>query len=102
MTQTPAETRRAQQDKDMEAVLETPQGRRVLWRILHDWGRFMRVAGDEPDARIAALLEGRRIVGASLWTEAQRVSPELHALMVREALAEEQAKRELALAEAKD
>lgn len=95
-----AESRHAQEDKDVEVVIDTPEGRRLLWRIIARWGGLFELSVD-PDVRIAALLEGRRAVALALYRETQRVSPQQHALMVQEALADEQSDRALAEAEAK-
>jgi hypothetical protein len=79
--------RDAQFSSDLGAVLETPQGRRVLYRVIFS------VAGVESLSYTGVneatnFREGRRDVGLTLIREAQEMHPELYLLMLSEAVRE--------------
>lgn len=79
--------REAQYRSDLGAVLATPQGRRVLYRII------FTVAGAESLSFTGSnegtnFREGRRDVGLTLIREAQDLHPEAYLAMLSEAVLE--------------
>lgn len=80
-----ARLRQAQREDDIRHVLSTPHGRRFYWRVISELGDIHGLALDA-DPRTAAVVEGRRAVGVSLYQEAQRIDADLHLAMVTEAL----------------
>lgn len=64
---TRADRRRARELEDLIALLDTPQGRRVLWRLLDHCGAFQSVFA-ETDAR-TNYNAGRQDVGHFLLAE---------------------------------
>lgn len=80
---TPRE-RTKQRDDDLRSVLSAPAGRRFLWRLLVQSGLHGASYSESPTA--TAYAEGRRAVAISLMREAQRVTPELYAVALKEQL----------------
>ena len=69
-------------------VLETPEGRRVLWRVLESAGIYRSTfAGD--DTHRSAMLEGRRSMGLELFDDIMSYVPGQYPVMQRESLSEE-------------
>jgi hypothetical protein len=64
-----------QQEEDLRAVLATPQGERVLWRILSKTAPFQPTFARSD--RESAFAEGRRNLGLWLIGELQRVGPDV-------------------------
>jgi hypothetical protein len=72
----------AQRDSDMQAVLETPEGRRLMWK-------FMAACGVEgscfnPNAAIAAYTSGKRDAGQMLKAWIVQAGEKAFLLMVQE------------------
>ena len=84
--------RKQREDRDLQAVLATPEGRRVLWRVIDEFGHLMRLSFDL-DERNTSLHEGRRAVALSLYEECARVAPAHHVHMLNEALLRQQQDR---------
>lgn len=77
----------SQYEADLGAVLSTPQGRRVLYRLIFS------VAGAESLSYTGVnestnFREGRRDVGLTLMRETQELHPELYLQMLSEAVIE--------------
>lgn len=72
-----------QADRDLEAVLDLPAGRRMLMRLIDQTGVFTRsfTGNSETFHR-----EGRRSVGLDLVEHLERVQPGAFAALQREAL----------------
>lgn len=70
---------------DMEAVMKTREGRRVLHTVIANTG-LRRESFVEASDRKSAYKEGRRSVGMGLDQEIQLICPELWVLMEREFL----------------
>lgn len=70
-------------DDDLRHVMSSPQGRRVIFRLIQGLANVMggSYAGE---ATATAFNEGRRAVGIGLMLEVQRVSPELWNRLVAE------------------
>lgn len=79
-----AELEARQRKADIVELMESPAGRRFLWRLI---GEDCLVFCDtfNVDSRVDARLSGRRSVGVSLMAEAQRASPEKYLEMLAEA-----------------
>jgi hypothetical protein len=71
-----------QEDEDLCAVMQTPSGRRVIWRILCGTGarRSSFTGNSETFFR-----EGERNVGLRLQEHIERVAFDMHLLMQKEA-----------------
>lgn len=70
--------------EDLQALLSTPVGRRVLWRLIERTGLFGSSFSES--ATTAAYSEGRRSVGIELMDWVQREAPNRWIEMVQEAL----------------
>lgn len=89
---TPEQTRRQQalraklrQDQDLADVkwlMDSPRGRRFLWRLLQRAGIFR--TSFTPNAMQMALAEGRKQEGLELLARIHTVSPDLYPVMVKE------------------
>lgn len=79
------ETERHRLDEDMRAVLATPQGRRVLWRVIEEMAGS-HGANPHTDEGPMNRREGMRDVGLALVHETQRVAPLLYVQMMAEEL----------------
>ena len=73
---------RRQELQDMALLLESPVGRRIVWRILAQCGIF--TDGWDPSARIH-FNAGKRNVGLWLLDEVMAANDEAYLLMQREA-----------------
>lgn len=82
-----AKEKQAQNNADLLSWLGSPQGRRVFLRLLTQSGLWSSSYAESPTA--TAYNEGRRSVALALMTEAQRVTPELYSLALREQLNDE-------------
>lgn len=93
----------AQRASDLRAVLDTPEGRRLVWRLLEDANLF---GGSYTGEAIStAYAEGQRATAIRLMAEAQRVAPSAYLAMVTEAAAtvrEEMLRQKLEAAKADD
>lgn len=67
----------------MRLVLETHQGRQVLWHIMSECGMFK--AGYEPDANLVYFQEGERNIGTRLLTLINASDPKAYLKMQTEA-----------------
>lgn len=68
---------------DLAKVLESPQGRRFVWRLLTLCGVFQSSFEDNYGA--TSFNEGRRSVGLRLLSEVTDLNPEHYVLMMQEA-----------------
>lgn len=79
--------RQKQADRDLHAVLSTPEGRRFIFRLAHVSlvmeGSYVSGPGGDRDT---AYNEGRRAVAVSLLKECKRVSGDLYRRAWRENL----------------
>jgi hypothetical protein len=73
--------------RDLVAVLETGEGRRVLWRIIDDMARINWVSHANDASTFFD--EGRRSVGAKLVRAIQEIAPNGFITMLAEALQEQ-------------
>ena len=73
---------RQQHIDDIESVLSTPQGKRLIWRILEYAGVFRTSFTADPYT--TAFNEGRRSSGLFLLDEIERVSPGVLGAMMKE------------------
>ena len=69
---------------DLAHVLETPQGRRFLWKLLSDCGVF-KLSFQYGDAQSTAFHEGSRRIGLALMVAIQELDPTLYHRMAKEA-----------------
>lgn len=76
---------REQHAADLKAVLELPQGRRFVLRVIFEHGALQE-QGYTPDARQHAFHDGQRAVGIELDREVQRADRRLWQLMHQERL----------------
>jgi len=76
-----------QADEDLKAVMGTQQGRRVMWRLLHN-GAGLYEPSFTGEGLSSAYNEGRRSVGLKLMLELQRVDERAYIDMMSEALAD--------------
>lgn len=74
---------REQNKADLKAVLETPQGRRFISRLLFEHGG-LQAQGFTSDARQHAFHDGQRAVGVALEREVKAADLRLWALMHQE------------------
>ena len=79
--------RQNQEDNDLRDVLSTPQGRRVIFRVLGICGIYRDVFCN--NALSMANLAGMSKVGLILLAELQRVDPNAYLRMQTEALSQE-------------
>lgn len=75
---------RREELKDLQDVLSTKAGRRVIWKILSRAGVF-RVDWEAGNHGYNDLCTGRRTIGNELMSEIQAIDPELYVTMAREA-----------------
>lgn len=77
-----ARSRAQQQQNDLETVLASGQGRRLIWRLLEYAGVFRSSFAADPS--ISAFNEGRRDTGLFLLGEIERVEPGALGAMMKE------------------
>lgn len=78
-----AELTKLTNDSDVEWLMSTQQGRRVMWRLLSLAGVYRTsFAGEETHA--TAFAEGARNIGLQLIHEVQRLTPDAYSQMVKE------------------
>lgn len=65
-----------QEQADLKAVMATPQGQRLLWRVLSRAG--IHQSTFDTNALKMAFFEGRRDMGLWLESEIAKVCPELY------------------------
>ena len=70
------------QSSDLKKILDMPEGRRLLWRILKE-ARIFHAHPDE--AQPMAVAEGARRLGLTLFSEILSARPESFTAMQREA-----------------
>lgn len=92
LEETKAFLQRDQERKDLRAVMKTAEGRRFIWKMLGDAGVFRSsfVAGSS-DA--TAFNEGARNYGLALLGDIMNDAPEKYLTMQKEAMSNEQKKR---------
>lgn len=73
-----------QRGEDLRAVMATPEGRRVFWRLVNDCHVHSSIFHPEPTQ--LAFLEGQRHVGAALLKELQVETREFYIRMLVEAM----------------
>lgn len=69
------EKERQRLKKDLEVVMSTPSGRRVIWRLLSIAGTFTR-SFDSSSQYATAFNEGKRSVGLDLYDDIMTYCPE--------------------------
>ena len=79
------EEQRLSRDNDFRAVLQSPAGRRFIWRWLESCG--LHGASFTGEALSSAHAEGKRAVAVAVVAEAQRVDSRAYVMMVEEAIA---------------
>ena len=80
--------RRAEQLNDLHAVLQTAEGRRLLWRYIKRCGVWEPSFRENP--LVMAKNEGERGIGLMLVGECEEADPEAMAKMRAEAVQEQQ------------
>jgi hypothetical protein len=76
--------RTRQMKRDMKSLIETPEGRRFLSRLIFDGeGCGLMGAGWSPSAEVH-VLAGKRMIGESLLAYAEEVSPHMTRKMTSE------------------
>lgn len=71
-----------QEAEDFRWVVSTPQGRRVMWKLLSDAGVFRSVFSG--DALVMAYNEGNRVAGLKLLVKLMNDAPKAHEMMMKE------------------
>lgn len=80
--------RAARERDDLIHVLESPQGRRVIWKLLEAAGVFsVSFTGDNNATNFN---EGRRSEGLRLFSDVMAFCPELYMTMAKEAKDDEE------------
>lgn len=78
---------REQRRADLLAVMRTPEGRRLIWGLIHVDCNAMGVGyvipSHDPHGRQHAYNDGRRSIGCELDMESLHAAPEEHEQMVR-------------------
>lgn len=68
---------------DIRWLMESEQGRRIVWRLLNRTGVFR--SSFSSDALAMAFAEGNRNIGLQLLAQVHELCPDLYPEMVREA-----------------
>ena len=68
---------------DIRWLMESEQGRRIVWRILNQSGVFR--SSFSSDALAMAFSEGNRNIGLQLMAQVHELCPDMYPEMVREA-----------------
>lgn len=68
---------------DIRWLMESEQGRRIVWRLLNSTGVFR--SSFSSDALAMAFAEGNRNTGLQLMAQVHELCPDLYPEMVREA-----------------
>lgn len=84
--------RRRREIGDFRKVLETPEGRRLLWRVVSETGVYNE--SFVPDSNITAFKEGKRNIGLLLIAEINIANPTKFAQMQSDYLSELNARKE--------
>ena len=69
------EKERQRLKKDLEVVMSTPSGRRIIWRLLGIAGTFTR-SFDTDSQYATAFNEGKRSVGLDIYDDIMQYCPE--------------------------
>ncbi len=87
------ELAKSQREADLRAVLQTPAGRRLYWRLVNEVSCAFgpSFAGD---AHATAYNEGRRAVGLAMVLEAQTLQPDEYVAMLAEAVQDQRKAKE--------
>lgn len=88
MSQKPSITASQKATFDMQAVLATEEGKRVLWRIVTLCGVWERNPAWNINGQ-SQFYEGRRDIGKTLMEDIQAINPNLIPLMMQDHLNEE-------------
>lgn len=72
----------SQTEKDLKWLMSSPQGRRIVWRLLEQAGVFQ--SSFNTNALTMAHNEGRRSYGNQMLTQIMRDCPELFSPMMKE------------------
>jgi hypothetical protein len=75
-----------QEEKDLAVLLEQPEGRRYLWKMLDFCGVYRTSFTGSSET---FYLEGKRNVGLMILSEIMKASPEAYLLMINENRKEE-------------
>lgn len=98
--------RRVQAVADLQAVMNTPAGRRLLWRLIEGTSGAFGLSHAGESTHETAFNEGRRAVGLELMADVQREAPTLYVQMLAEEFDERrvdnQLRREAAESEGAD
>lgn len=78
-----AALRKLTEDTDLEWLMSTQQGRRIMWRLLSMAGVY-RLSYAGADTHGTAFAEGARNIGLQLMHEVQRLCPNQYGVMVKE------------------
>lgn len=84
--------RRAQEEADVKAVLETPAGKRYVWRLLGITGVFRNPMQGDGDANTNFRC-GMQAVGQTVLGEIHELCPERYSEMVKEQQRSDDAER---------
>lgn len=76
--------KKQQEDEALRAVLETYEGRAVVWTFL-ERAHVFAVSHQGEATHETAFKEGERNVGLQLWTDVLRVAPKVYPAMSSEA-----------------
>lgn len=71
------------ESSDIRWLMESAQGRRIVWRMLNRTGVFR--SSFSSDALAMAFAEGNRNIGLQLLAQVHELCPDLYPEMVREA-----------------
>ncbi len=86
--------RRSRELEDLRVVMSTPEGRRVIWRLLSEFKVFGSVMRDGVER--VMFLAGKQDAGHLIQGEAIAASEALYLLMQKEAFGDERLEEEIA------
>lgn len=95
-----AETRANRDASDLRFILKSPEGRRLLWRILGWCGLWQE--DPRADTNTTFVSKGKRIIGLMLLNNIFRVKPEAFLQMQNESKAEKTSEEHLEKIEQED
>lgn len=94
--------RQTQAELDMRSVMASPEGRRLVWRLIDETAQTLGGSFVQ-DSHVTAFNEGRRSVGIELMRRAQEWAPNEFMRALQEALTErQQAKLDTPVVSAED
>lgn len=76
--------KQARYDADLLSLMQRPEGRRFVWRIIDDTSACLSV-NHSVESYVQGVHNGKREIGFKVWREAQRVAPAEFTLMFQEA-----------------